>query len=336
MATETLRFEGTDSQGNPVTKDVPVTRVDPPSSSKPRAGACVSANTDWAPFETAMGTIDVRRTYLGAISSSSTFASSAPGTGGDAAAGRESVVSFKPSTMATFGTTDTTAQNNLLNYLRSVPVGHRLTIICWHEPEDNITAGQFTLAQWRAAVVKTGQLVDQVNAEKGASSKLRNAIAYMGPWTVDSRGYSSLGVEIWTAAELATIDVVGIDPYFWNAGDPSMEQMLTKDNSGTLSTSSNSTVNRILIPLGKPIQIMEWGTTRTGRSDAQRATDITAFYTWVKSVWNPAHPSTPIEAMLYFHLDPNVDANHRDLWKVITFPQAQAALRSIYDDMRAP
>lgn len=330
---ELLRLEGRDSQGHAVTLDVQVMLAS--ASSKPRPGATVSGNSDWAPFESLMGAMDVRHTYHGgAIVSTNTFANTAPGTGGDFGAGRESVLSFKPTTMTTFGASDTSGQANLLAYLRSVPVGHRFTIVCWHEPEDNIAGGQFTAAQWKAAVVKTGQLVDQVNAEKGPNSKLRNGVSYMGPWTVDSRGYSNLGVEVWTPAELATIDVVGIDPYFWNAGDPSMEQMLTKDNSGSLSSTANSCANRIMAPLGKPIQIMEWGTTRTGRSDAQRATDITAFYNWVKNVWNPAHPSSPVEAMLYFHLDPNVDSSHRDLWKVATFPQAQAALRAIYDDMR--
>jgi hypothetical protein len=330
----TFTVRATDTYGNtdvsPATRSWTVSPPPPPAV-KPRMGGTVAANTDWAGWESAMGASSYRRTYDGALPAS--FAASKAGTAGDYAAGRESVWSYKP-TITSTGLSQA-SQDALLAFLRTVPVGHRFTLIVYHEPEDNFNA-TFTLAGWKEAQRQAGTLVDQVNTEKGASSKLRLGISLMGPWTFDSRSAYSSFDWTFTPAQLAAIDVVGIDPYFWNPGDPSMQQMLTHDDSGTGTGTSRSTMAH-LDAWGKPVLFTEWGTTRTGRSDTQRATDITGTYNWAKARNADTDPATQqIEGMIYFHLDPGTDSRMRDLWKVIGYPAAETALRDAMTDSRTP
>lgn len=298
---------------------------------KPLMGASTSSNTTWNTLETAVGAFQARRTYGTSIPAS--FAASQAGSAGDAAAGRASYWSFKP-TMSTFGSTGTSEQNALRAFLRTVPVGHRFTIICYHEPEDNINAGSFTLAQWKAAVQKTGEIVDEINTEKGVNSRLRNGICLMGPWTFDSRSAYDAWDWTFTPVQLASVDVVCIDPYRWNPGDASMEIMLTRDDFGTLTTTTRATMTK-LAAWGKPVVLSEWGCTSTGVTDANRAAWIRATWDWFKT-WSAAHPELPFEAVLYFHNNLDVGSDPRASWEVLASGQEQSkqALIDILTDAK--
>lgn len=329
MSTYTVRVEGVDSQGNPAIADRTITVSAP--ALKPLMGASTSSNTTWATLETAVGAFQARRTYGSSIPSN--FEASQAGSANDLEAGRASYWSFKPN-QATFAT-DTTAHNALRAFLRTVPIGHRFVIINYHEPEDNIQAGSFTLAQWKACVQKTGEIVGEIRAEQGANSKLRAGICLMGPWTFDSRSNYSAWDWTFTAAQLAAIDVVCIDPYRWNPGDPSMEQILTRNDSGTLTGTDRATMTKLLA-WGKPIVLSEWGCTSTNVTDANRAAWIRATWTWF-GTWNAANSAVPIEAVLYFHNNLDVSANPKATWEVLASGQEQSkqALADIVADAKS-
>jgi hypothetical protein len=283
-----------------------------PAGGKPLMGGSTSSNTTWGTFETAIGAQMARRTYGSTIPS--TFEATQAGSANDFEAGRATYWSFKPN-QATFAT-DTTQHNALRAMLRSVPVGHRFTIINYHEPEDNIASGMFTLAQWKACVQATGEIVDEINTEKGVGSKLRNGICLMGPWTFDTRSNYDTWDWTFTTAQLASIDVVCIDPYRWNPGDPSLELILTRSESGT-GTGAATAVMTKLSAWGKPIVLSEWGCTSTGVADANRAAWITAAYAWMKS-WNTDHPTgARFEAALYFHNNLDVAQEPRATWELL-------------------
>jgi hypothetical protein len=261
-------------------------------SLKPVVGASAENDSEFNALVASLapGLLKCRRTYDGAIPSSF----SASKARNDKTNGHATYWSWKPNP-ATF-VNDTAQHTALLNFLNTVPAGHPFTVFAYHEPEDNIYGGAFTMAQWKAMTKKVGELIKSLN-----KPNIRFGICLMGPWTFDTR--SNYYTMDWSfdAATLAVIDVIGIDPYKWNPGDPSLEQILTRNNSGTQTGTTNSCMTK-LKAYGKPLVLTEWGCTRTDFSEAGAAAWITAAYNWVK-VWNQANPATPWEAIIYFHLD---------------------------------
>jgi len=305
-------------------------------TAKPLLGASSSSNTTWTTLVNAIGQPMARRTYEGGGSAlPATFAASRASS--DPAAGRATYTSFKPNqdgAMPTFATS-TIQQNWCLAYLRSVPVGHHFNVSIWHEPGDNF--GSFTVAQWKAGVVKLGQLVAQVNAEKGSASRLRSGPMIEGPWDFDSTnttyGQIPYGPIDWkfTAAELQWIDFIGVDPYTWNGNDPTYERQMTYDDMGRGSGQTRSLMT-YLTQMGKPVVLGEWGITSNDQTDQQKADEIRAAWAWMKA-WNVAHPTLPIEAALYFHY--NLEANVT--WEVLGAGEvlAKQALIDILADAKA-
>lgn len=261
----------------------------------PVMGAAAADNTSFDSLNTATGRLAARRTYNGSVPSSFSRSLAAP----DVAAARASYWSFKPN-LKTFPS-DAAAQSAFSSFLDTIPAGHQTVIVAWHEPEDNIKAGQFTLSQWGATNNRIGQII-----RSKKRPELRHGICFMGPWTFDSRSpYYSYRWE--SALDFSLVDVIGIDPYKFRTTDPSLQQMLTRANSG--SGGSNPSTMQKLTSWGKPIALMEWGAVTTDVksgatiSNATRATWITDAYAWMK-VWNANNP-VKIEAALYFHLRPS-------------------------------
>lgn len=237
----------------------------------------------------------VRRSYNGALPSS--FAKSAAGS--DVAGKRTSYWSFKPNAK-TFAT-DAKAQAAFAAFLDTIPKGHKTVITLWHEPEDNIRAGQFTLAQWGAMTTRAGQIIDAKSRPE-----LRLAVCFMGPWTFDSR--SPYYAYDWRSVlDLKVVDVVGIDPYKLRTKVSSLQQILTVSNYGSGGKVA-STMQR-LAEWKKPVAIMEWGVPKkdvdsgAAMTDATRGKWIADGYHWMKA-WNAGN-SVKIEAAIYFHLNFN-------------------------------
>jgi hypothetical protein len=268
-----------------------VTHRQKPSS--PSVGASAATLASFNALDTLAGPLVARRAYDGALPRS--FSASAAAA--DVAARRTSYWSFAPN-VATFAS-DPAAQAAFSAFLDTNPAGHKTVIVAWHEPEDNIYRGQFTLAQWGATNNKVGQII-----RSKRRPELRLGICLMGPWTFDIR--SPYYRYDWKAVlNFDLVDVVGIDPYKFHTTDPSIQKMLTVPNYGTGGTNP-STMQRLLA-WGKPVALMEWGVVATdvtsgaAISDASRAAFIRDAHAWMKA-WND-RDSIRIEAALYFHLN---------------------------------
>jgi hypothetical protein len=174
-----------------------------PPVPKPLIGAATQSDTSssFSNFESQVGTLLMRRSYSGSGVFPVTYAASNAGI--DAGV-RESMWSFKP-TPATFAAGGNDTWFN--TFLASIPNGQKVIFILWHEPEDNIKNGDFTLADWKAANNHMGQLVHATGRPE-----LRTAICMLGAWTFDpSSPYHTN--EYWDSGFATNIDYVGFDPY---------------------------------------------------------------------------------------------------------------------------
>jgi hypothetical protein len=280
-------------------------------ATKPLMGASTSSNTTWSTLTNAIGQFQARRTYEGGGSTlPSSFSSSRASS--DPANGRVTYSTFKPNQDGGLINFPNSAiqQNWLRSFLRSVPVGHRYNIGVFHEPEDNIANGEFTLAQWKATVNKVGQIVHEIRAEQGPNSRLRNGFCIMGPWTFDST--SPYDTWDWSGGiDWSVIDYVAIDAYIWNGNDPSYQRQMTYDDMGRGNGQTRACMTKLL-QWGKPVALTEWGVTSNDQTDQEKADEMRAAWAWMKS-WNVAHPELPIEAALYFHYNLEADVT----WEVL-------------------
>lgn len=278
----------------------------------PRMGASASSQSTFDSFNASaspgVGPMTARRTYQsGAPALPASFASSVAAT--DVAAGRVSIWSFKPN-MLTFAT-DTAAQNALRAFLASYPTtGAGLIAVIYHEPEDNIAAGSFTLAQYKTVTNIVGDIIASLGR-----TNIKLATCLMGPWTVDTRStYSSSNW--WDPGFASRVSYVGIDPYKWNPSDGSLQQILTINNSGTGGGgAAPSILQWIRDTTGKSWIPMEWGCTETGVSQTVKAQWITDAFAFLR-----AQPDCPIAT--YFNINPGTDGAGRDTWLLHDAPLA--------------
>jgi hypothetical protein len=181
---------------------------------KPLVGAATSNDTalSFSDLEAQVGTLAIRRSYAGPGVFPATYAAS---TAGIDAGVRESMWSFKP-TPAAFAAGDHDAWFNA--FLTSVPVNQKVIFILWHEPEDNIRNGEFTLSDWKTANNHLGQLVHATGR-----AELRTAVCLLGAWTF-TPGSPYYSTDYWDSGFTTNIDYIGLDPYnttnaFLNLGD---------------------------------------------------------------------------------------------------------------------
>lgn len=309
MATFDVSVKVTDAAGHVTTKTVQVVEQVP--AAKPKMGGSASSDATFNTLNGTAGPLQSRRTYDTNIPA--TFSVSRAVT--DAAAGRRSYWSCKP-TPATFvaGTNDAA----WLAFLRSIPAGHKFTAMLWHEPEDNIVAGTFTLANWKAMNNRAGQLMHSLNRPE-----LRMGICLMGPWTFDTRSAYAT-TDYWDAGFTQNIDVICYDPYRWNPGDPSLETILTVGNSGT--GSGGQTAMGWARTHNKPVALVEWGCTETGVTQTNKASWISAAWAWSKA-------QSDIESLIYFNNNLDVVANPKATWEL--HDEAMVAFKNACTDARS-
>jgi hypothetical protein len=174
-----------------------------PPGPKPVMGAATQSDSSssFSSLESQVGALRIRRSYSGAGAFPATYAASNAGL--DAGV-RESMWSFKP-TPSAFAAGDNDSWFN--GFLNSIPSGQKVIFILWHEPEDNIKNGEFTLAEWKAANNHLGQLV-----HAAGRPELRTAICLLGAWTFNpSSPYYT--TNYWDSGFDTAIDYVGFDPY---------------------------------------------------------------------------------------------------------------------------
>ena len=262
---------------------------DPPEWVKPVIGASVakggSSETLWATLESNVGHMLIRRTYDTTLPAS--FATSLARY--DVANGQVSIWSWKPAVI-TFPT-DTAAKNAFSAFVDTIPAGHETIITAYHEPEQEIAGGDWSIAQWGAMINTMATIIKSKNRPE-----LKTAICLMGPWTFNTASeYSTWDWD--NAVDWDLVDIVGIDPYRTTSGSTlSLERLLTWGNSG----SSQSTVSMMdkIEQWEKPCSLMEWGAYNSTESSV--ATFITDAYAWMLE-WNEAHPVTPIINALWFN-----------------------------------
>jgi hypothetical protein len=117
----------------------------PASSSTPVPlfGASVGSLTSLAQTTGAFGRLPIDRVYYPGLPASNAW------TGGDAGANDSAViVSFKALPADILSGAD---DASLSHFFDTAPTGHPIYYSYYHEPEDNITDGQFTLADYKAA-----------------------------------------------------------------------------------------------------------------------------------------------------------------------------------------
>ena len=259
---------------------------DPPVWVKPVMGTMGSDEAAFQNHNTQYGPVLARRTYNTSLPSS--FANS--NASSDIGTGRHSYWSWKPNLLDF--PTNSSSKAAFSAFLDTIPAGHRVTIAAWHEPEDNISNGDYTLIQW-------GMLQDSVGAIVRGKNRpeLRFGICLMGPWTFDTRS-GRTGWDWDNALDWNLIDVFGIDPYRTTSGSTAtLEQMMTVNNSGAGTGGSTPSMMTKITSYGKPISLMEWGCYNAPESSV--VTFLNDAYAWMKS-WNQANVTVPIESALYF------------------------------------
>ncbi len=294
---EVLVTEGVDSQGNAVQVLTSVAVA----GAKPLMGASTTNDTTWAAFnQPPTGPLQVRRSFYTSFPASpSTIVQ------GDAAAGRESHISFKP-TIASFiaGSLDG-AFVNLLDQ-----INHPCKVILWHEPEDEVVAGTFTLAQWKSVQNRGGSLLHSLG-----KPNLQFEIVLRGPYTFNPAGpYWQL--DFWDPGFAANVDLIGYDPYNTTAGYGTLQNVMTVTKPGGVT-------NPMLWAAvhGKPVALPEWGCWENEITVAQKATWITDGYAWMKAAG--------VRSAMYFHQNAAPEASNLLTGEALTaFQTACADARS--------
>ena len=247
--------------------------------------------TQWDPLNTAVGPMLARRSYDGDLPAS--FAASAAAS--DVAAGRHSYWSWKPS--PTGFVSSGPQQAAFAAFLGTIPTGHKVTIFCHHEPEDNMSdfggiGGYGALQDVVADIVRDA-----------GNPNLRFGPCFMGAWTWDSRSSYYQWINQWTTVmDWSKFDVIGIDPYSTTyPGGYSYERILTVRNSGA-GTGTAQPMMTWLSQFDIPIVIAEWGYYRKqadGHNNSQAPVDPippAAVAAWITEAgawfdrWNTAHP----------------------------------------------
>jgi hypothetical protein len=288
------------------------TSVPPPTISKPIMGANAETNASFDALNAAAGPLKVRRTYQTNIPAS--FSASVAVN--DPANGRHSIWSWKPN--PTTFPADTAQHTALTTFVNSYPTsGPGLTIVGYHEPEDNIAAGTFTMTQWKDTQNQIGDLITATGR-----TNVRFGICLMGAWTFDTR--SPYAAYDWvTGLDFTDVDEILIDPYRWNPGDPSLEALLTVNNSGSGGGGSAPSILEWITARGKPWSLGEWGCTETGVTQADKAAWVTAAYSWMKTVAGSG--AGQLLRAAYFHNNLFVPSEPRSTWVLHDEPLAAFA-----------
>lgn len=270
------------------------------ATAKPLVGASTlnDSQSSFQSLESQVGTLLIRRSFTGPGILPADFASSTAGIDDGL---RESMWSFKP-TPSAFAAGDNDVWFN--GFLDSVPVGHKMIFILWHEPEDNIANGEFTLADWKAAVNHMGQLI-----HAKSRVELRAAICLMGPWTFNpSSPYYS--TDYWDSGFAANIDYVGLDPYNTHSTFVDLANDANFQRAMTWATSH-----------GKQVILPEFGCIDDTNGDAtKKATWITHSYQYAVTA--------NMYAICYFNMTGTIPT------VPLTTPESIAAYSSINADSK--
>lgn len=159
-----------------------------------------SQGGNWAAFDAAVGPLDIYRGYDTGFSHA-TWAQVPPGQ----RHGSTNDYSFKiPPAQLAAGQWDA----RLRTFIASTP--RNVVLTNWHEPEDDIEAGRFTAAQYRAAQARLNRLVDAQNAADGGGRRV--SVILMNATFTGLKGRNP--ADYWpTTADGGTVDLISADVY---------------------------------------------------------------------------------------------------------------------------
>ncbi|MGD0685959.1 MAG: hypothetical protein ABSA03_12680 [Streptosporangiaceae bacterium] len=122
------------------------------ASSAPLIGSSISSSATLAQETSQFGTLPIVRVYYPGLPAADAWS-----TGLAEANNSAVIVSFKANPAAILSGSDNTA---LQRFFDTAPTGHRIYYSYFHEPEDNIAAGQFTAAAYRKAWGRIAAIAD--------------------------------------------------------------------------------------------------------------------------------------------------------------------------------
>jgi hypothetical protein len=122
------------------------------TTSVPMLGSSVYSSSNLAADTQAFGHMPIVRVYYPGLPSANAWTSGLAGANHSAV-----IVSFKALPTTILSGADDAA---LKQFFDSAPTGHPIYWTFYHEPEDNIAAGQFTLADYKAAWAHIAQLAE--------------------------------------------------------------------------------------------------------------------------------------------------------------------------------
>ncbi len=122
------------------------------STSAPLLGSSVSSPSNLAQETSDFGHLRIVRTYYPGLPAANAWTTGLPAANHSAA-----IVSFKAEPSAILSGAD---DATLSHFFDTAPTGHPIYYSYFHEPEDNIAAGEFTLANYKAAWARVVKLAD--------------------------------------------------------------------------------------------------------------------------------------------------------------------------------
>jgi hypothetical protein len=130
-------------------------RLSAASASVPLMGSSITSTGNLAQATAAFGRMPIVRVYYPGLPAANAW------TTGEAAANRSAViVSFKALPSAILSGADDAV---LSHFFDTAPTGHPIYYSYYHEPEDNIALGEFTLADYKAAWARVVYLADRAH-----------------------------------------------------------------------------------------------------------------------------------------------------------------------------
>jgi len=247
-----------------------------PVDHKPVMGASTPPPflTAWRDLENMVGDLLVRRSFNGNFPS--TIQTSAASI--DLGTARWSVYSFKPDVNA-FARGDLDGRMN--TFLDSIPDGHKTTLIAWHEPEDNIARGQFSLSAFIDMQVRLADLIHATGRPE-----LTHGIVLMG-WTLDPRSGRD-AESYYPPAVSSRVDYMGWDvynPYHPEEGRTNWVRWTEEDAAPKIISMARAR--------SKQVMLAEYGTAEHETNPALKPEYLAAVYRW-------ACDNSEVAALTYF------------------------------------
>lgn len=280
------------------------------STKKIWVGANANGTVNFDPLNTAAGPMMERRSFQQPSQGtpSNISATTMPP---DVTAGRMSLWSFKESPAVFKTGSKDSAFRSLL-----ASINHPTYIALYHEPGSEFRDGVFTVADWKAANNRMGDLIHQAG-----KSFIKSCIIPEGRWAFSTAGGFG-SYDYWDAGFAETIDVIGFDQYSRSTNPNFTVEGFLSIKPATGQTWAPMAWARAK---NKPVIIPEWGIS-DDIGQVEKAKAIHRFWDWVQA-------QQDIEAINYFSNNQDVASDPGATYAV--HDESLQALKEIVAEARA-